>query len=160
LFCPLSTDPWGALLRAAAAGVDLSPCPVTDRPTTLAFVMLRDGQPVFAFHDEGSALRGLTPADLPVLPAAVRALVVGGVNLVADPCGAALAHLAAREAGRRAVVVDADIRPACIPDPAAHRARLRRLFAGAALLTLSDEDARWLYGPGTPAGRPGRRRGP
>lgn len=150
LFCPLSDDAWGGILRDAAAGVDLSLCPVVARPTTLAFVTLRDGQPGFAFHDEGSAMRGLTVADLPDLPAAVRAVVVGGVSLAADPCGAAFAALAAREAGRRAVVLDANIRPACIADPAAHRGRLRRMMAGAALVKLSDEDAGWLYGPGTP----------
>jgi fructokinase len=156
LFCPLSTDPWGGMLRAAAAGVDLALCPEVDRPTTLAVVTLRDGQPAFAFHDEGSAMRGLTAADLPALPEAVRAVVVGGVSLVPDPCGAAFAALAAREAGcvsgRRAVVLDANIRPACIRDADAHRARLRRIMAGAALVKLSDEDAAWLYGPGSPEG--------
>jgi fructokinase len=152
LFCPLSDDAWGGMLRDAAAGVDLSLCPVVARPTTLAFVTLRDGQPGFAFHDEGSAMRGLTVADLPDLPAAVQAVVLGGISLAPDPCGAAFAALAANEAGRRAVVLDANIRPACIADPAAHRARLRRIMAGAALVKLSDEDAGWLYGPGTPEG--------
>lgn len=152
LMCPLSSDPWGKLLRAAAgaAGVDLSLCPATGRPTTLAVVAEGAGGPSFTFHDEGSAMRGLAPADLPVLPAAVRAVVAGGISLVPEPCGTAFAAFLAQARGRAATVLDANIRPALIADAAAHRARLFALMAGADVVKLSDEDARWLWGTGTP----------
>jgi fructokinase len=152
LCCPLSTDPWGVMLREAAraAGVDVTLCPVVARPTTLAVVTLADGLPAYAFHDEGSAMRGLTLADLPALPAGVQALVVGGISLVPEPCGTAFAAFAAAAAGRAVVAVDANVRPAFLRDGAALRARLRGLFGGADVVKLSDEDAAWLYGPGGP----------
>lgn len=155
LFCPLSSDPWGGMLREAAraGGVDAALCPATARPTTLAFVTVAGGQPAFAFHDAGSAMRGLTAADLPApLPAGLRAVAIGGISLVPDPCGPAFAALARRAAGRAAVVLDANVRPAFVADPRSHRARLRALLPRADIVKLSDEDAVWLFGPGPPEG--------
>lgn len=151
LLWPLSRDALGAMLEAslAEAGVDLSLCPRVERPTTLAFVTLQAGEAAYAFHDEGSAGRLFAPADLPDLPAAVRALVVGGISLVPDPCGAAVEALVAREASARAVFLDPNIRPAFIADAAAHRARLMRLAARAAVVKLSRDDLDWLW-PGRP----------
>ena len=37
----------------------------TDRPTTLAFVSLDEGQATYSFFDENSAVRMLSAAELP-----------------------------------------------------------------------------------------------
>ena len=60
-FSGLSTDLFGDMLRAslAASRVDVSLTHISDRPTTLAFVRLVDGQAEYQFHDEGSAGRML-----------------------------------------------------------------------------------------------------
>jgi fructokinase len=148
-FCPMSSDLFGAQLRAAltASGVDHSLSPDVDRPCTLAFVTLVNGQARYAFYDRGTALRDLTVADLPALPADVQAVFLGGISLVGDPCGAAFAALA-DQAGDRVVMCDPNIRPSFIRDEAAYRARLAKLLARADLVKVSDEDLHWLMGTG------------
>ena len=148
-FCPLPDDLFGAQLRAAleASGVDHSLSPDVDRPGTLAFVTLTDGQARYAFYDRGTALRDLTAAELPRLPADVTALFFGGISLVGDPCGAAFQQLCAG-AGDRLVMLDPNIRPGFIRDAAGYRARLGAMIAQADIVKLSDEDLHWLMGPG------------
>jgi len=143
--CGLSTDLFGARLAQAlaASGVDHTLCPRSDRPTTLAFVSLVDGQARYAFYDENTALRALTPADLPALPAGVRALFFGGISLVGEPCGSGFEALSTR-AGERVVMLDPNIRPGFVRDESGYRARLARMIARADILKLSDEDLRWL----------------
>ena len=146
LWCGLSTDIFGQQLREALAAsqVDSRLCPISDRPTTLAFVTLVEGQARYAFHDENTAARMVTPDLLPDLPAAVEALFFGGISLVAEPVGSAMEALCAREAGARPVMLDPNIRPAFIADEAAYRARLGRMLAMADVVKISEEDAAWL----------------
>lgn len=146
----LSTDLFGARLEAALveSGVDASPCVRSGRPTTLAFVTLTDGQASYAFYDENTALRMLSPGDLPALPDAATAVFLGGISLVFEPCAAAFEALAAREAGRRAIVIDPNIRPGFVADEPGYRARLDRMVAHADVVKVSDEDLRWIMGPG------------
>jgi len=150
-FGGLSTDLFGEMLVAAlaASGVDAGLAPRSARPTTLAFVTLQGGQARYAFYDEATAGRMLGPADLPALPDAVQTLFLGGISLVVEPCSAAFEALAVREAGRRVVMIDPNIRPGFIHDEAAYRARLGRMLALADIIKLSDEDLRWLLGPVT-----------
>ena len=95
-FSGLSSDLFGDMLRdsLSASNVDHGPAHVSDRPTTLAFVRLIDGQATYAFYDENTAGRMLTAADLPDTPA--DALFFGGISLVAEPCGSAYDALQAR----------------------------------------------------------------
>ena len=146
----LSTDLFGARLEAAllASGVDASLCVRSGRPTTLAFVTLEEGQASYAFYDEGTALRTLAPGDLPPLPGAATALFLGGISLVFEPCAAAFEALAEREAGRRAIVVDPNVRPGFVVDEAGYRARIDRILRLADVVKVSDEDLRWLMGDG------------
>ncbi len=157
LLAGLSTDPLGAILVRGldAAGVDHRLCPRSARPTTLAFVTLEEGQARYAFHDENSAGRMLTPADLPALPASVRALFFGGISLVSPPAADAYAALMAREAGAgpgaRVTMLDPNIRPGFVTDEAAYRARLAGMLARADIVKVSDEDLHWLEGAGETA---------
>ena len=146
----LSGDMFGDRLREALAhsNVDTSLCPTSDRPTTLAFVRLTDGQAEYLFYDENSAGRTLDVADLPALPDAVTALHLGAISLIPDPAGHAFETLATREAPRRVISLDPNIRAGFIPDPEAHRARIRRMMAVADIIKVSDEDMAWLA-PGT-----------
>ena len=146
----LSTDLFGVILEGAleASDVDASLCVRSGRPSTLAFVRLSDGQASYAFHDEGTALRMLMPDDLPALPEAASAVFLGGISLVGEPCAAAFEALAAREAGRRAIVLDPNVRPSFVTDEAAYRARIERMVALADAVKVSDEDLHWLMGAG------------
>lgn len=146
----LSNDLFGAQLQQAlsASGVDFSLCPRSDRPTTLAFVQLTDGQASYAFYDEATAGRMFAPADLPALPDAISALFLGGISLVAEPCGCAYQTLMQGARARCVTMLDPNIRPGFIRDEPAYRARLSAMIAAADIVKLSDEDLRWIAGPG------------
>lgn len=144
---PLSHDDFGQTLlhRLADAGVDCTLCPRTDRPTTLAFVDLADGEARYRFYDDASAGRMFAPHDLPPLPDTVQALFIGGISLVPDPCGATIEEMARRARPHIPVMIDPNIRPFFITDRTAHLARLNRLFGLADLVKLSRDDLAWLY---------------
>ena len=145
-FSGLSTDLFGQLLDAAltASGVDASLARRSDRPTTLAFVTLTNGHAQYAFYDENTAGRMLSPGDLPALPDAVEALFFGGISLVGEPCGAAYEALMLREASARVTMIDPNIRPGFITDEPGYRARIERMLGAADIVKVSDEDLAWI----------------
>jgi len=145
-FCGLSSDMFGTQLadHLAASGVSTQLCPRIERPTTLAFVTLKDGQARYAFYDENTAMRMLEPADLPAMDSAVQALFFGGISLVSEPCGTAFEALARREAPSRVIMLDPNIRPGFIRDEQGYRARLKRMIALSDIIKISDEDLSWL----------------
>ena len=145
-FSGLSTDLFGEILRAelVASKVDHTPANLTDRPTTLAFVTLTDGHASYAFYDENTAGRMITPQDLP--PVAADAIFFGGISLVVEPCAAAYQALMLREAPTSVTMIDPNIRPGFITDEPAYRARLAAMFAVADIIKTSDEDLAWITG--------------
>ena len=150
-FSGLSTDLLGEILADGLAGsnVDTRYCARSDRPTTLAFVKLVNAQASYAFYDEGTAGRMLSPADLPTLPADVKALFFGGISLVRDPAASTYATLQARESGARVTMIDPNIRPDFIAgQEARYRTRIEAMLARADIVKLSDEDLHWLLGAG------------
>ena len=149
-FSGISTDLFGDILTRTleASHVDAGFAARSDRPTTLAFVTLTDGHASYAFYDENTAGRMLSDGDLPDLSEDVTALFFGGISLVVEPCAAAYEALLKREAEKRAVMIDPNIRPGFIQDEAAYRARLGRMIGMADIVKVSDEDLHWLLGPG------------
>ena len=129
---PLSTDDHGRRLRALldGAGVDTGPCPATDLPTASAEVTLSDGNATYVFHLVGTTATALTPQPL---PAAARALFIGGISLAIEPAATAIETLAtdAARAGLT-VMIDPNLRPGLIDDPEALRARLEAEVAARA----------------------------
>lgn len=143
-FSGLSNDLFGDVLRAHldASHVDYSPAATSDRPTTLAFVKLVDGHATYAFYDENTAGRMLSPADLPATTP--DALFVGGISLAVEPCAAAYEALAAKHSPDTVVMMDPNIRPGFIADEAAFRARMARMLELSDIVKLSDEDLAWF----------------
>lgn len=144
LFTGLSTDFFGDLLRETliGSGVDASHAAISDRPSTLAFVKLVDGQATYAFHDEGTAGRMVSEADLP--EAEAEALFFGGISLVVEPCGTAYETLMLREFESRPCMIDPNIRPGFITDEDAYRVRIERMCSVADIVKISEEDLAWL----------------
>ena len=145
-FNGISQDLFGKQLREAlaASNVGLRYAHFSGRPTTLAFAHVVEGQATYTFYDEGTAARMLTGADLPVLDDEVAAMLFGAVSLTSEPCGSAFEALMHREAERRVMMLDPNIRPACITDRDAYIARFRRMLAKADIVKLSDEDLAWF----------------
>lgn len=150
-FSGLSTDMLGEILAdtLTASQVETQFCARSDRPTTVAFVKLVNGQATYAFYDEGTAGLMLSQDDLPALPDAVDTLFFGGISLVNDPAASTYEALQARESAARVTMIDPNIRPGFIAGKEApYRARIERMVARADIVKLSDEDLHWLMGPG------------
>lgn len=150
-FSGLSTDMLGQILveTLEASKVDTAFAARSDRPTTVAFVKLVNGQATYAFYDEGTAGRLLAEADLPALPPEVNTLFFGGISLVNDPAASTYEALQAREAPFRVTMIDPNIRPGFIAGKETeYRARIDRMIARADIVKLSDEDLHWLMGEG------------
>lgn len=143
----ISTDLFGTQLKTglAASHVQTDLLIRTDRPTTLAFVWLNNGNAHYTFYDENTAGRMLNANDMPPLPETAKALFLGGISLVVEPCAAAYEALALRER-HRLIMVDPNIRTSFIHDEAAYRARLDRIFAVADIVKVSDADLAWIAG--------------
>jgi fructokinase len=150
-FSGVSTDMLGEILAdtLTASKVDTQYLARSDRPTTVAFVKLVNGQATYAFYDENTAGRMLSTDQLPNLPADVDALFFGGISLVNDPAASTYEALQAREAPARVTMIDPNIRPGFIAGKEAeYRARIERMIAAADIVKLSDEDLHWLMGAG------------
>jgi fructokinase len=139
----LSSDLFGTVLAEglAASGVE-NRAHLSDRPTTLAFVKLTDGQASYAFYDENTAGRMLSPADGPDMDG-IDALFIGGISLTQEPCAQAYEGLALGH-GHLPLMIDPNIRPDFIAHEASFRRRIERLLNAADIVKLSDEDMAWL----------------
>jgi fructokinase len=150
----LSDDEYGGLLARLLleAGVDVSLVRRSDAPTPLAIVHRHgDGENAYTFYLTGTALTDLPPEAVPALPEHATAIHVGTLGLAVDPPAAAFEALLDREARRRTIVLDPNVRPAVFGDQVAYRARFERLARLAHVVKLSEDDAAWIY-PGLERG--------
>jgi len=153
LFAGLSTDRLGQRITAALAaeGVETGYLVRSDRPTSLSLIDLdAEGVPTYAIHGEGAADRAIAEADLPALGPEVRGLHAGSFATVVEPVGSALLALFRREAGRRLLSFDPNVRLAVEPDAAHWRARIAAFAAHADIVKASAEDIGLVY-PGEAA---------
>ena len=142
----LSSDAFGQMLRGqlADSGVQPSYFVDTEDLTTLAAVHLRGGQATYSFHAQGAADRGLLPQHLMPLPDRA-ALHLGSIALMLEPVATTLEWLLRREAGRRVVSLDPNVRPGLISDRVAYLDRFEGWLRLLDILKVSEEDLAWLY---------------
>jgi fructokinase len=144
----ISRDDDGQMLakRLLDAGVDTSFVRWSDAPTPRAVVHhLGDGRNEYTFHLNGTSLADLPPNELPVLPVEAWAVYVGTLALAIDPPASAYEALVDREAARRQIILDPNVRPAIFGDVDVYRRRFERLVRLADIVKLSEDDAAWIY---------------
>jgi fructokinase len=149
----LSRDAYGHMLaeQLIGAGVDTSLVQWSDAPTPRALVhRLGDGKNEYTFDLAATSLFDLAPEQLPQLPEEAWAIHVGTLALGVDPPAAAYEALVDREAGRRRIILDPNVRPAVFGDVKTYRRRFERLSDLADVVKLSEDDAAWIY-PGLSA---------
>ncbi|MEI6876359.1 MAG: carbohydrate kinase [Spirochaetota bacterium] len=156
----VATDFLGDLLveRLRESGVTVDSIARREEPTTLAFVK-RDpsGNARYAFYSNGAADRSLLPEDLPSsLDSDAAYLVVGSISTVQEPSGSTIEGFVAREAERRLVSFDPNLRPALISDRAEYQRRFDFIAARSAIVKASDEDLAWRWPDLDAAERPKR----
>ncbi len=147
-FNGISTDFFGDMLKEGlkASKVDLRYAKIWDKPSTLAFVKLTEGHARYSFFDDNSASQMLTKKDLPKLEPKVEALHFGSISLIPEPGGGTLEALMKREAKKRVISLDPNIRAGMIKNKRQHMARLTRMIAMADIVKVSDEDVEWMTG--------------
>jgi len=147
LMSGMSTDIFGQQLMAelTTSNVDTSNVILSDRPTTLAFVQLTDGQASYLFYDENSAGRMIEVEDMPYQLEAVTTFLLGGISLHCDPGAEAYVQFAETHANGSVVMVDPNIRPSFISNEIRFRDRIERMLRLADIVKVSDEDLNWLF---------------
>ena len=153
LLTGMSRDPMGRRLKAALERERVATDFIvdTDQPSTLSLVDIGPGgEPAYAFYGHDAADRAVHPQDLPVLGPDVWGIHAGSYSLVAEPVGTSLLSLFEREAGRRLISLDPNVRLSVEPDAAIWRDRIERFAAHSDLIKVSDEDLGLIY-PGAVA---------
>jgi fructokinase len=148
----ISRDADGQMLahKLIDSGVDTSLVRWSDAPTPRAIVHhLDDGRNEYTFQLSGTSLADLPSTELPVLPEEAWAVHVGTLALAIDPPACTYEALVDREAGRRQIILDPNVRPAIFGQVDAYRRRFERLARLADVVKLSCDDAAWIY-PGLP----------
>lgn len=147
LLSGVSRDLFGVKItdNLAQSNVDQTHLIRSDRPTTLAFVQLANGQANYTFFDENSAGRMLYASDTPSLSKSVDTLYFGGISLASEPCGDAYLALAEQSAEHNVVMLDPNIRASFIADEKRYRSRLEKMISLADIVKVSDEDLDWIF---------------
>ncbi|MFN3391134.1 MAG: carbohydrate kinase family protein [Meiothermus ruber] len=143
----ISRDAFGQLLRShlAASGVSLDYLKESEHLTTLALVTPAESGEFFSFYCENTADRMLYPEDLPAVLPASAALHFGSYSLVLEPGASSLELLMRREARRRLISLDPNVRPFLIPNREAYLERLLGWLEQVDLVKVSQADLEWLY---------------
>ena len=153
LFARLSSDSYGGLLRAHAAGVDLTAAVDTDEPSTVATVRLDAGGSASYEFTLGADF-GWTDAELaPLLSTDAQIVHFGSLASWLPPGAQAIdrAVVARRTAGTSLITYDPNVRPALQPDVASARAAVERSVSHAHVVKASAEDVAYLYQVADPA---------
>jgi fructokinase len=147
----LSDDDYGHVLTQllADAGVDMTLVRHSTAPTPLAIAHRHeDGETTYSFYLAGTCLADLPLDSIPGFADDVWALHVGTLAMAVDPPAAAYEALLDREAGRRTIFFDPNVRPAVFGDQVSYLRRFERIARLADVVKLSDDDAAWIY-PGS-----------
>lgn len=154
---PLSADRFGRGMADAIheAGVTLARDEAVHEPTSLAVVGLDEaGKASYSFYREGVADRQVNAAQMSAQCAAqptLKVIATGCLALVADDANKYLPWLTAQRAAGKLVVVDANLRPAIVPDMAAYQASVMAALGQAHVVKVSDDDLVTLgFGEGDP----------
>ncbi len=104
-----------------------------------------DGSPSYAFYGQDAADRSIEVGDLPKIGDDICALHFGSYSLVSAPTADALAALMEREAGKRLISVDPNVRLGVEPDIGVWKSRMDQILPFADLVKISDEDIQALF---------------
>jgi fructokinase len=120
-----------------------------EKPTTLAFVDVKDGQANYTFYDENSAGNSIHYSDFPNIPKIATTLCFGGISLCTEPAASAYEKLFIQEIKNKVLFLDPNIRSTFISDEISYRKRLNKMISSSDILKVSDEDLDWIVTSGS-----------
>jgi fructokinase len=146
--CKIADDSFGRILRAYITAEKIDTrflIPVSGGRSTLAFVAMEGGNPVFNFYGEGAADTLLTIDDISeTLFAETHILHFGSISLLQGTTPEAILQTAERLKGKALLSFDPNLRPELVHDEPGYRKRLQRALALADVVKLSDVDLSWM----------------
>jgi fructokinase len=151
----ISTDLFGRMIadHAGASQVDLRYATRSEHQTTLAFVRSVDGEPQYAFYDEGTASRNWTYRRGSIAFDEIDAIHVGSTTLIDEKTATETLAMVQDARGSATVSFDPNCRPNLVRHKARYVERMDAFAANAAIVRMSDVDFEFLYGGSDYAGR-------
>lgn len=116
--------------------------------TVLAFIKTEEGrEPQYAFYEEGTSDRLLSPCDLPAeLPHGVKCIVYGSISMAMEPIASAIENFILRDENRKKVIAfDPNIRPFMIKKKSAYLKRFERWAGASTIVKISLEDFEYIH---------------
>ncbi len=144
----ISSDFFGNLLQKhlTESGVSIESVQISNHPTTLAFVHLKEGEARYSFFDNQSAGRLIDGSNFNGLNPKCSALHFGGISLASEPCGSAYQDLMTQHHRRKVISIDPNIRQSFIGDEERYRLRINSMVEQADIIKVSVEDLEWISG--------------
>jgi fructokinase len=151
----ISTDLFGRMIagHAGASQVELRYATRSERQTTLAFVRTVDGEPQYAFYDEGTASRNWTYRRGSIAFDEIDAIHVGSTTLIDEATATETLAMVEDASGSATISFDPNCRPNLVRHKARYVERMDAFSANAAIVRMSDVDFEFLYGGSDYAGR-------
>lgn len=140
---PFSSDSFGQQLKARSIADEVEPMsPDSARPTSLAVVTVRAGQPSYGFYREGIADRDYQPEALLALMARMEpgVLHTGSLMLVPPENAKVMQVIEGARALGWTISIDVNLRPRVADDLAAYCAAVMQAVELADWVKASDED--------------------
>ncbi|MDR1839574.1 MAG: carbohydrate kinase [Treponema sp.] len=112
----------------------------------LAFIKVEeDKEPEYAFYEEGTADRLLSPEELPAIPPDTTCIVFGSVSMAMEPIASTIENLIIKEAENKKVIAfDPNIRPIFIKDRDAYLKRFEKWVGVSTIVKISLEDFEYI----------------
>jgi fructokinase len=147
----ISTDLFGRMIadHAIRSSVDLRYATRSAGGTTLAFVRFVEGEPQYAFYDEGTAAQRWTYRRGSIQFASIDAIHTGSTTLIRGPASDETLSMITDARGSTTISFDPNCRPNLVPDKADYVRRMDAFAALADIVRMSDVDFDFLYGWGS-----------
>ncbi len=122
----------------------------TQALTTLAFVAMEDGEPVYTFYDQGAADTLLTSEDIAAACfAETRMLHFGSISLLRGTTPHAVQSTVERLRGHALLSFDPNLRPTLVRDETTYRQQIGYLASLSDIVKISAADLAWLEPTGS-----------
>ncbi|MCX7721362.1 MAG: carbohydrate kinase [Dictyoglomus thermophilum] len=147
-FGKISYDFFGEMLieKLKKNHVDISLVLRSEKNTTLAFVILREGEPHFIFYGENTADVSLEEKDIPLIdPEKVELIHFGSISMIREPGCFVLEKMMTQNHGKVLISFDPNIRPNLIRDKNDYLRKFEAWLKTIDILKASIADIKWLY---------------
>jgi fructokinase len=116
-----------------------------EQNTILAFIKTEEGkEPQYAFYEDGTCDRFLSTEELPALPPDTTCIVFGSISMTMEPIASTIETLILKEASRKVIAFDPNIRPFMIKDRDAYIKRFEKLAGASTIVKISLEDFEFI----------------